>query len=100
MDLLTELWKDAGLERRMFDQRWLSSDHAVRFPCDRSIGFHVVLDGTVYVHAEILDRPLRLEAGDIAVMGRGCTHLLSTDVSPDALPVENIPIDAGRRLVL
>lgn len=100
MDFLTELWKDAGLERRMFDQRWLTADHALRFPCERSLGFHVVLEGAVYLHSQALPEPLRLEAGDIAVMGRGCTHLLSTHVSPDALPVENIPTDAGRRLVL
>ncbi len=96
MDLLTELWEDAGLVRRLFDQRWLTPEHAVRFPCDRSVGFHVVLEGVVFLHSGLAE-PLRLEAGDIAVMGRGCTHVLSTNPSPDALPIESLPMehDAG-----
>ncbi|MES2525046.1 MAG: AraC family transcriptional regulator [Gemmatimonadota bacterium] len=97
MDLLTELLQDAGLVRRVFDQHRLGGDRALRFPCDRSVGFHVVLDGVVYVHAPALDEPLRLEAGDIAVMGRGCVHVLSTSPSPDALPIESIPVDPALR---
>ncbi|WP_411281113.1 AraC family transcriptional regulator [Gemmatimonas sp.] len=93
MDLLSELMADAGLVRRVFDQRWLTPERAVRFPCDRSVGFHVVLEGVVFVHAPALVQPLRLEAGDIAVMGRGCVHVLSTHVSPDAVPIASIPTD-------
>ncbi len=99
MDLLTELFQDAGLVKRLFEQRWLPPDRAVRFPCDRSMGFHVVLGGAVYVHASALVQPLLLKAGDIAVMGRGCVHVLSTQASADALLVESIPIhdDVARR---
>jgi AraC-like DNA-binding protein len=78
MDLLSELFRETGLRRRRLDLQGLPRDGAIRFPCDRSVGCHVVLSGTVYVHSSRLAQPLRLEAGDIAVMGRGCDHLLAS----------------------
>lgn len=95
MDLLSELFQDAGLAGRVLDRHGLSADRGVRFPCDRSIGLHVVLAGTVYVHADHSASPLRLEAGDIAVMGRGCTHVLATRERLGRLPIETIAVDQG-----
>lgn len=79
MDLLSDLFRQAGLRRRLLDLRHLRSKHALQFPCDRSVGLHVVLQGTVYLHAPALTEPLRLEAGDVALMARGCLHSLSSD---------------------
>lgn len=95
MDILTDLFQEAGLVRRLYDQHHLPANVALRFPCDRSVGFHVVLEGVMYVHTPGLTEPLRLEAGDIAVMGRGCEHLLSVNERPDALRVETIPLDGA-----
>lgn len=102
MDLLTDLFKDAGLRRRLLDVRQLRPDRALRFPCDRSVGFHVVLEGTVYVHAPALPEPLVLQAGDIAVMARGCEHTLSaqarvadTSVHAMALGADDFAAEAG-----
>ena len=79
MDLLTELFQQAGLRRRLLDLHHIARHSALQFPCERSVGLHVVLQGTVYVHAPALAQPLRLEAGDIAIMARGCLHSLSSD---------------------
>jgi AraC-like DNA-binding protein len=95
MDLLTDLFKDAGLRRRLLDVRQLRPDRALRFPCDRSVGFHVVLEGTAYVHAPALAEPLALQAGDIAVMGRGCEHMLSAQAHIRDVPVQTIALAAG-----
>jgi AraC-like DNA-binding protein len=79
MDLLSDLFRQAGLRRRLLDLRHIASQQALQFPCDRSVGLHVVLQGTVYLHAPSLAEPLRLAAGDMALMARGCLHSLSSD---------------------
>lgn len=78
MDLLTDLLQQAGLRRRLLDLRRLHATSALKFPCDRSIGLHVVMHGPAWIHAATLNEPLALQAGDIAVMARGCHHVLST----------------------
>ena len=78
MDLLTDIFRQAGLRRRLLDQRHLSDATALQFPCDRSMGLHIVTQGQVYVHAPKLTQPLSLQTGDIAVMARGCLHSVST----------------------
>ncbi len=78
MDLLTDIFRQAGLRRRLLDQRQLPDATALQFPCDRSMGVHIVMEGQVYVHAPTLPQPLCLQAGDMAVMARGCVHYLST----------------------
>jgi len=78
LDILTELFREAGLQRRRLDLRQLSDRTALSFPCAKSLGLHVVMHGRVYVHAPTLDAPLELNAGDIAVMGRGCDHVIAT----------------------
>ena len=78
MDLLTDLLQQAGLRRRLLDSRRLAAGAALQFPCERSMGLHVVTQGQAWVHAPSLDEPLALAAGDIAVMARGCHHVLAT----------------------
>lgn len=85
MDLLSDILQDAGLRRRVLGLRELPPDVALRFPCDKSIGLHVVVQGPVHVHAPTLEAPLALARGDIAVMARGCDHALSVPESLSGL---------------
>lgn len=78
MDLLTDIFRQAGLRRRLLDQRHLRDATALQFPCERSMGLHVVTAGRVYLHSTSLPQPLCLQAGDMAVMARGCVHTIST----------------------
>jgi AraC-like DNA-binding protein len=87
MDLLTDLLQQAGLRRRLLDLSALTPAAALRFPCEKSIGLHAVTVGRLYVHAPTLDEPLLLQAGDVAVMARGCHHLLSLQPEPPAAAV-------------
>jgi len=91
MDLLTDIFRQAGLRRRLLDQRHLRDATALQFPCDRSMGVHVVTAGQVYLHAPSLPEPLRLQAGDVAVMARGCMHTISTH--EDMASVQTIALD-------
>ena len=84
MDILSDILHVAGLRRRLLDLHALGSEAALRFPCDRSFGIHAVTRGRVFVHAPNLDEPLELQAGDLALMARGCVHLLSLDRKPPA----------------
>lgn len=90
MDILSDLFRDAGLRRRLVHRHGLVPGRALAFPCERSVGFHVVIDGVVYLHSAALPQPLRLQAGDIAVMGRGCTHWLSTSAQLSGLPIDHV----------
>lgn len=90
MDLLTDILQDAGLRRRVLALRELPDEVALRFPCDKSIGLHVVVQGPMHVHAPTLDAPLALASGDIAVMARGCDHALSVSASLAGLRPQTI----------
>ncbi len=81
MDILSDILQDAGLRRRMLGLRAIPSDVALRFPCDKSMGLHVVVQGPVHVHAPMLAQPLALATGDVAFMARGCDHALSASPS-------------------
>jgi AraC-like DNA-binding protein len=87
MDLLSDLLHEAGLRRRLLDLRRLGPATALQFPCEKSIGLHVVTHGRLWLHAPSLGAPLSLDTGDIAVMARGCVHVLSTMPSLDGAEV-------------
>jgi AraC-like DNA-binding protein len=89
-DLLTTVLRDAGLSRRLLDLSDLSDAQALRFPCERSMGLHVVLRGPVHLHAPELPAPLALDSGDVAVMARGCDHVLSLRPTLAGQAVERI----------
>ena len=81
MDLLADLFHHAGLRRRLLHARALPASTVLRFPCDRSLGFHVVLAGPLWLHAADLDAPLPLQTGDIVLMARGCEHRIARQAS-------------------
>lgn len=91
MDLLTDIFRQAGLRRRLLDQRHLRDATALQFPCERSMGLHVVTDGQVYLHSTSLPQPLCLQAGDMAIMARGCVHFVSTH--EDLGAVQTVALD-------
>jgi len=85
MDMLTDLLQQAGLQRRLLDLHALAPGRALRFPCERSLGLHVVRQGPVWLHAPGLAEAggvLALDTGDVALMARGCTHVLSLQPTP------------------
>ena len=105
MDLLTDILQDAGLRRRVLGLRAVPADVALRFPCDKSIGLHVVVQGPVHVHAPTLTEPLALATGDVAFMARGCDHALSVGPRLTGLRAQTIthelgPAQAGSSLVV
>lgn len=94
MDLLTDILTQAGLRRRVLQMRALPTDRALLFPCEKSIGMHVVTQGRAYVHPPA-GEPVALTQGDIAIMARGCVHLLSTQATIAGLAREPIAAHIG-----
>jgi AraC-like DNA-binding protein len=90
VDILSDILVTCGLRRRLLNLHSLAAGMAMRFPCERSIGLHAVTRGRAYVLAPTLPAPLELHAGDVAVMARGCVHLLALQAdAPDVqIPVQ------------
>lgn len=105
MDLLSDILQDAGLRRRVLGLRAVPADTALRFPCGRSIGLHVVVQGPLHLHAPSLAEPLALATGDVAFMARGSDHALSVGPRLQGLKLQTIsheapPAEAGRSVVV
>lgn len=96
-DLLADVLRDTGLARRLLDLHELQAGKALRFPCGRSIGLHLVVQGPVYLHTDRGTDALALGSGDIAVMARGCDHWLSVQPQMDGLVQETIAVGLTQR---
>lgn len=76
MDILSEIlngarWKGDLLTRKSLYRSW-----GLRFPCEKSAGFHIVSQGSCFVQTR--KKAFALEAGDILFIARGSTHDLSS----------------------
>lgn len=105
MDLLSDIFNDAGMRRRVLGLRAIAPDAALHFPCSKSIGVHVVMRGPVYIHAPTLAEPLKLSTGDVAFMARGCDHVLSAGAELQGLQhrtiaQEHTPTEADSSVVV
>ena len=105
MDLLSDILQDAGLRRRVLGLRAIPADMVLRFPCEKSIGLHVVVQGPVHVHSPTLAEPLALATGDVAFMARGCDHALSVGPSlvglqPQTIAHELLPVQTAASVVV
>lgn len=76
MDLLTDLLRQSGLQQRVLDLEAFAQGEVRRFPCARSFGFHLVLEGAITVQPDADEAPIQLAPGDVAFMSRGCHHTL------------------------
>ncbi len=73
--------------------RQLPPGRAIQFPCDRSIGLHVVFGGAAYVH-DSRGVAVALQRGDIAFMARGHDHVVSRDSAYDSKQLESASLPA------
>lgn len=95
MDLLADVLRQAGLKTRILNQRVFATPAALSFPCEKSFGFHVVTQGRAFLHTPEHDAPLVLHNGDVALMARGCNHIVSTQ---EKLPRRILRMEEGAEL--
>lgn len=86
--MLTDLIRMAGLEGRLFARNAVHGDWGVAFPCNRSAGFHVVVQGGCWLRSPCLEAPKKLERGDVVFLARGTPHELAS--APDQ-PAVTVP---------
>jgi AraC-like DNA-binding protein len=70
--------------------RALGAARALRFPCDRSMGLHIVTQGPLWIHVPGQSDPIALATGDIALMARGHVHVLASDATLRGVAVESV----------
>lgn len=76
MDILSEIltaarWKGDLLTRRSIGEPW-----GLRFPCEKSAGFHIVSQGECQV--KLRHKTFCMQKGDILFIAKGATHELSS----------------------
>jgi len=79
MDVLTDILNSAGLKKSLLARHAFHEPWAMRLPCAKSMGFHLVTHGEAYVRAPRFDKPLKLERGDLVLIHRGFDHVVATD---------------------
>lgn len=79
MDLLDDVFKQAGLKSRLIEYRTFLKSDSLKFPCEKSVGFHVVTHGTASIHHGKSKNVITLKKGDIALMSRGCHHTVCAE---------------------
>lgn len=77
MDLLADILKSSGLKRRILEQRSPKGSDCLNFPCDKSIGFHVVTQGeAVLTYGG--KKTILLKKSDVVLMARGVHHQIES----------------------
>jgi AraC-like DNA-binding protein len=79
MDVLSDILASAGLRKSLLVRHAFHEPWAMRLPCDKSMGFHLVTHGEAWVRAPRLKPGIRLERGDIVLINRGFDHEIATD---------------------
>jgi AraC-like DNA-binding protein len=86
MDVLTDILNSAGLRKSLLARHAFFAPWAMRMPCAKSMGFHLVTHGEAYVRAPRFRSPLRLDRGDIILINRGFDHEVATDPATPVPP--------------
>jgi AraC-like DNA-binding protein len=89
MDLLTHLARAADLEGRLLARNALHGRWGLAFECDRSAGFHVVVQGECWLR--VGERaPQCLRRGDVALVAPGGTHSLASGPDEPVVPMSRV----------
>lgn len=80
MDILSDILKLSGVEKSVLASYSIYKPWAIKFPCNKSIGFHVVTQGEMYVRSPHMKDPLQMKKGDVLLVARGYDHEIATDL--------------------
>lgn len=90
MDVLSDIFASSGLRKTLLVRHAFYAPWAMRMPCDKSMGFHLLTHGEAWVRAPRFKAPIHLERGDIILINRGFDHEVSTG-SENPVPVQAGP---------
>jgi AraC-like DNA-binding protein len=84
MDVLTDILNAAGLRKSLLVRHAFYTPWAMKLPCNKSMGFHLVTHGEAWIRAPRFETPLRVERGDLVLIKRGFEHVIATDLATPA----------------
>jgi AraC family transcriptional activator of mtrCDE len=89
-DLLSGILSQYQLNARVFASPRVCGAWQINTSALHQAGFHLIVQGGCWLHAEALDQPIALNSGDLVFLARQTHHLLSP------LPE---PVDTAMRLI-
>ncbi len=90
MDLLADILQLSGLKKRMLNQHLMEPDSSIKFPCNKSMGFHVVTQGEATIELSN-KKKIYLKRGDLVLLARGLDHQLrATSAKTQTLLVSGV----------
>lgn len=96
MDVLTDVLDSLRLQGTLYFSTELGRSWGIRVPAFESVArFHLLLRGSCWVEVTGSAEPLRLDAGDLALIPHGAEHVLSDRPSQPARSVDEVVEAAG-----
>lgn len=80
MDILADVLQQAGLKSRLLNHTTFAKGESHHFPCDKSMGLHLILSGEATITTKGSKEVLKLQKGDLAFMARARSHELKTTI--------------------
>ncbi|WCL50193.1 AraC family transcriptional regulator [Leptospira sp. GIMC2001] len=85
MDLLSEILDTANWKNDLLSRKTLHGNWGLKFPCERSGGFHIITQGFCYVRFN--KQIIKLEKGDLFFITQGLHHDLVSTPKEKALDI-------------
>lgn len=95
MDIVSDILQLSGVKNYLLHNQVIQSPWQMKFPCNKSIAFHVVTKGELILKAKKFEKPKVLRQGDIVFLTRGFDHSLSSN----AAATESILISGAYQLL-
>lgn len=86
MDVLSDIINDSGWKGDLLSRTNFYKSWGLKFPCEKSAGFHIVNQGKCFV--KFKNKKLLLNKGDILFISKGINHELVSDLNQRALDIQ------------
>ena len=86
MDILSEIINDSGWKGDLLSRTSFYKPWGLKFPCDKSAGFHIVTQGKCFVRYK--GKIVQMNKGDIVFIARGLDHELTSDPNQKAMDIK------------
>ena len=101
-DLLSELLRSLRVRSTAYCYSQMTAHWGFRVEAQAVATFHFIVSGDCWIEVQDLDRPIRLQSGDLALVPRGHAHQVRDDLRSPVQPLQQLiasyATDDGRRL--
>jgi AraC-like DNA-binding protein len=93
MDILSELMRSVGANPAYLGQGTAIPPWGMDFPRIPGAAFHMITSGSCWLNAPGLDKPIRLETGDLVLVSNRLLYTMFSDVDAPVKPVREVLYD-------